>query len=519
MLLPDNRVWVRQLLASAFAGRTRDEWLRLLEEGDCPAGPLCGRDEWLDHPQVGANGLRMTLHDPERGAVVMPSLPLALSKTPGRVAGPAPRLGQDDGVPEKWRSESRVPGPESRVQGRVRPLRPSEAASHQTGDSGPGTRDPGPLAGYRVLDLGTIVAGPYAGVLLAELGADVIKVESPAGDAFRETGFVYNRGMRGLAMDLSSPEGRSAFHKLASSADTVVDNSRQGVAERLGADYASLSRHKPDIVSLGIAGFGELGPLAHKPAFDPVLQAMSGMMGAQGGDSDPVLYTVPINDVGAAATAALGVCLGLFHRARTGDGQRVSTSLVAMSLLMQSGELVRFAGRPPAQRGGRDFAGPSAAARFYATSDGWLLVRAPSDAALRDALGLAGSCSDLAEAVGQKLASIPAEQALQLLTEAGVSAVPARQPAEVAGDPHVRGAKALCRLQFADGRPYLAPLRYARFSRTEVDVAFQPPGLGEHSRQVLAEAGIEPAHIEALIEQRVVFQGAPVHLQGLVSYR
>ena len=162
----------------------------------------------------------------------------------------------------------------------------------------------------------------------------------------------------------------------------MIDNSRLGVSKRLRFDYATLAEVNPQIITLSIAGFGERGPFAHKPAFDPVLQAMSGMMAAQGGDSDPGFYTIPVNDVAAAVTTVLAVCLGLYHRGRSGEGQRTWTSLVASSLTMQSGELVRFEGRPPAQRGGRDFIGPSPADRFYRTADGWLRVQAPSLAAL-----------------------------------------------------------------------------------------------------------------------------------------
>src|SRR5205085_10268893 len=111
----------------------------------------------------------------------------------------------------------------------------------------------------------------------------------------------------------------------------------------------------PAIATTSVTGSGEQGPRATRPGFDPALQAMSGMMAAQGGDSDPVLFTIPVNDIAAATLSVLGVCLGLYHRLRTGAGQRMWTSLAGCATLMQCGELVRFAGRPPAVRGGRDF--------------------------------------------------------------------------------------------------------------------------------------------------------------------
>src|SRR5579859_599628 len=369
MALPENRGWVRKLLADAFCTRSRDEWLDLLERGDCPAGPLGERESWLDHPQLRANGLRVEVADPERGPVVMAGVPVVMSRTPGRIRAPAPSLGQHDADARPWPPRPVPPGQPPRT-GR------------------------GPLAGLRILDLGTILAGPYAGSLLAELGADVIKVESPAGDPFREPGFVFNRGLRGLAIDLTSAAAREAFYGLVRGADAVVDNSRLGVLERLKIDYPTLAHINPGIVTMSVNGFGEQGAMAPKPGFDPVLQAMGGMMTAQGGDSDPVLFTIAVNDIAAATLSVLGVCLGLYERTTSGAGQRAWTSLVGCAAMMQSGELVRFAGRSPALRGGRDFAGPSALDRFYRVADGWVRLQAPDTERLQ-AAGLLSSRTPL----------------------------------------------------------------------------------------------------------------------------
>jgi crotonobetainyl-CoA:carnitine CoA-transferase CaiB-like acyl-CoA transferase len=500
ILLPENRGWVRSLMAEAFLTRTRDEWLALLKQGDCPAGPLGERDEWLDHPQVQANDLRAEVEDPERGRVVMPGLPLVLTGTPGCIRSAAPTLGQDDQTTRPW-------------------------SQRPTPDGAPPQSSRGPLAGYRVLNLGTILAGPYAGALLAELGADVVKVEPPAGDPFREPGFVYNRGQRGLAIDLTSEAARQAFYALVGSVDAVLDNSRLGVLERLQVDYASLARVNPHIVTLSVRGFGEHGPLAARPGFDPVLQAMSGMMTAQGGDSDPVLFTIPVNDIAAATLAVLGICLGLFHRIRTGDGQRVWTSLVGCSTIMQSGELVRFAQRPPAARGGRDFAGPSALDRFYRVSDGWLRVQAPESALVR-LLGLLGegpvtfaSEAELAAALGDLLASKSAVEALACLSAAEIPAVVARPPADLITDPDLAPLEMFATHHLQDGTPYYTTNRYARFSRTQERTDFEPPGLGEHSREILSEAGVSPSEIDTLIDSHSVIQGQPFRVAAIQNYR
>src|SRR3977135_2925802 len=144
---------------------------------------------------------------------------------------------------------------------------------------------------------------------------------------------------------------------------------------------------------------------------------MSGMMTAQGGDSDPVLFTIPVNDIAAATLSVLGVCLGLFHRMRTGSGQRIWTSLAGCAAIMQSGEIVRFAGRPPAVRGGRDFAGPSALDRFYRVSDGWLRLPAAATRRWQAAGGLPAQAlpqtdAELCDLLAEALAPRPQAEVL-----------------------------------------------------------------------------------------------------------
>jgi crotonobetainyl-CoA:carnitine CoA-transferase CaiB-like acyl-CoA transferase len=498
MLLPENRGWIRQRLADAFRTRTRDEWLARLEEGDCPSGPLGDRDNWLDHPQLCSNGLRVELEDPERGHVVMPGVPLVLTETPGAVRTPAPCLGEHDDTVQPW------------------PEQPTVEAK-------PEPSERGPLVGFRVLNLGTILAGPYAGALLADLGADVVKVEPPVGDPFRETGFVYNRGQRGLAIDLSSDAAREAFYALVRTSDVVLDNSRLGVLQRLHIDYDRLKQVKSDIVTLSVNGFGEAGPLAPKPGFDPVLQARSGMMSAQGGDSDPVLFTIPINDITAATVCVLGICLGLFHRERQGVGQRMWTSLLGCSAIMQSGELVRIEGRPPAVYGGSDFKGPSALDRFYQTSDGWLRLQAQDAEALCRA-GVVDSAAlkdeiPLEQILGERFGCMSNAQAIDALTAAGVPAVATRLPGVLPDDADLRAMDMFVTLHMQDGSPFYSANRYARFSRTQESNTFLPPGVGEHSSQVLTDVGVDAAEVQALIDAGCVRQGQEFQITGIQNYR
>jgi crotonobetainyl-CoA:carnitine CoA-transferase CaiB-like acyl-CoA transferase len=218
------------------------------------------------------------------------------------------------------------------------------------------------------------------------------------------------------------------------------------------------------------------------------------------------------------------VCLGLFHRLQTGQGQRVWTSLAGCAALMQSGELVRFAGRPPALVGGRDFAGPSALDRFYRVADGWLRLQARDSKSLRAAGVLPGpvlleSDAELSQVLTETLAVLSLAEALERLTAAGIPAAPAHTPAEMASNPALQELQVFAKHYLQDGTPYFATQRYARFSRTEEQADFEAPGLGEHSREVLAEAGLSPAEIDRLIEAGVVKQGGPFHVVAIQNYR
>ena len=502
LLLPGNRGWVRQRFVEAFASRTSDEWMALLKQAGIPVGPLLDRDDWLGSPEIAAVKMRAELDDPSWGRVAMPANPVHLEATPAVIDRPAPRLGEHAGQVD-WSPRPAPTGP-------------------------PPPSRPGPLAGLRILDLGAILAGPYAGTLLAELGADVVKVEVPEGDSWRDRGMPFIRGQRGAAIDLRSDGGRRAFYQLVASSDLVLDNYRAGVLRRLGIDYERLRGVKPDIVTLSITAFGEDSPFAAEPAFDPLLQARSGMMTAQGGDSEPVLLTVPVNDVTTAVLAVLGAVTALFHRRETGEGQRVSMTLAGTAALAQAEELIEADGRSPAPRGGRDYPGPTPLDRSYATSDGWVRVRIPVAGAadrLRQAHLLAGEDPDPATdaewtaALSAAFGAITRDEALRALADVGVPAVPARQLLELTEDPDYEKWEVFNVLERGESPPVLAPGRYARFSRTEQRAVLTPPGVGEHTSEVLAEAGLGAAEIAELVESGAVRQGTPIVYRSFVAYR
>jgi crotonobetainyl-CoA:carnitine CoA-transferase CaiB-like acyl-CoA transferase len=471
--LPRNLVWVANELDKIFATRPRGEWLDVLTAADVPAAAVSEPGHWLDHPQVRALGLRAQVRNDAGQDIVMPGPLIGLSKTPVTVGDPAltrePRITdlRFDWVP-----------------------RPAIAAS----DAG-ASRAELPLAGLRVLDLGTIIAGPYVATLLGELGADVIKVERPpAGDEFRIAhggrggiGFsVYNRDQRSILVDLRAGYGRGIFEDLVAAADVVVDNYRAGVLTRLGIRHDQLIAINPMVTSVSISAFGETGPLGRKPGFDPVVQALSGIMRAQGGPDEndsPVFLTVPINDVLAAGLGALGACAALLARTATGSGQLVSVTLCAAACLLQSEYLVRADGKGRLPVGGRDFAGPTPLDSLHRTADGW--VRLAADTAVRNA--------DDAAALVTSLGALPTADALGRAEAMGIPAVRARQPRELTGDEQLVQHGLLAVLERDEyGVARVGPGRWLEMPGLIIAPPGAAPELGEHSDAIRAQIALAP---------------------------
>src|SRR6476620_5601794 len=209
----------------------------------------------------------------------------------------------------------------------------------------------GPLSGVTVLDLSSYLAGPYGCTLLADLGADVVKIESPQGDMLRqfpsslpgESRFFRgtNRGKRALALDLKQPEGLAVLHRMVETADVLVENFRPSVPARLGIDYPRLKAINPRLVYGGLTGYGEEGPLSEKGGFDQVLQCLSGMAVFQGGGVDRAqLVLGSVLDYFTSALLAYGVTAALFQRERSGRGQYLSLSLLRSALTIQAGRFV-----------------------------------------------------------------------------------------------------------------------------------------------------------------------------------
>jgi crotonobetainyl-CoA:carnitine CoA-transferase CaiB-like acyl-CoA transferase len=420
ILVPETGQAIGAELAEVFAERPRAEWLRVLADAGVPAAPVSRRDDWMASEVVSANGARADADHPALGPVVLPGVPVTLSATPGTAGFPP--SGDRVRASALWRATSRAEA--ARAEGPHAQAPRAQALAGRSREL--------PLTGLRVLDLSTFLAGPFAGSLLADHGAEVVKVEAPTGDPYRTYSAAYtavNQAKSGITLDLRRPEGRDALLRLVADADVLVDNLRPGSLDRLGLGAEVLEAANPALVRCSVSAYGRTGAWADQPGFDPVVQALSGLMAAQGGSGAPVATTAPLHDATTGTLAAFGVLAALLARARTGRGQHVTTSLAAASTFLQSAELTSFAGRPPAAEGGRDFPGPTAYHRLYHAEDGWLATAATTPAqrhALLRALGHTdwSTVDDetLTARLERALAARPADECVVVLAAHGVPA-------------------------------------------------------------------------------------------------
>ena len=382
-----------------------------------------------------------------------------------------------------------------------------------------------PLAGVKVIDVSGYIAGAYGGAFLADLGAEVIKVEPPDGDGLRAPGggfLAWNRGKRGVCLDLRREEGRAAYLKLVATADVVLENMRPGVADRLGVGEAACRAVAENVIYCHVSAFGYTGPASQQPGFDPIMQARGGLERLQGGHENPPVFLMPpVTDNGAAMLNAAAIILALFARARSGRGQRCETSLMAAAALLQSDALTRFAGRPPRPANDRHQLGPHPLRRLYRSRDGWLMMAcAPGQVtALLEALGVTGEhlpaatatdgvpiTAATAAAIETAFAAYGVEEARSRLREHGINSTPATGRCANVDDPLIRAAGYAVTFPHPEMGALQQAAGLTRVNGLPPASVRAAPLLGQHTQQVLMEHGVSVDEYAALLATAAAIQ-------------
>jgi crotonobetainyl-CoA:carnitine CoA-transferase CaiB-like acyl-CoA transferase len=394
---------------------------------------------------------------------------------------------------------------------------------------------PGPLAGMRVLELAQIMAGPTCGMMLADMGADVIKVEKlPGGDdarGYREPRvngvsapfLIMNRNKRGLALDLKRPEGRDILLRLVKTADVLTENYRRGTLEKFGLGYDVLAQANPGLIYCAVSGYGRDGPLGDKGGFDLIAQGFAGLMSITGEPGRaPVKTGNPVADINAGILAVGGILAAYVHRLRTGRGQIVDTSLMEAALQQTYWQAAMYfaTGQSPGPTGSAHVL--TAPYQAFRASDGWINIGGANQAnweRIAEVLGHREWCADPRFATNSaRMGNLDALAALMdavLVTRskaewiaafdaAGVPVGPVHSLGEALTHPQTlaRGMVVdLVHPQAGETRALGCPLH---FSDTPARIDRPAPMLGEHTREVLRESGYSEAEIDAFMADGVV---------------
>ena len=485
---PEDVQEMRDKLTEIMATRTAAEWAQMFEEADVPFAPSRHAQESLEDPQVIHNKMVQRFDDPAVGEVVQMGAPIRFTETEAAPQGP--------------RAAKAGPAPDL-------PSKAGPAAAMASGE-----KDPPPLAGIRVLEITNLIAGPTSGRLLADLGADVIKLEPPAGDISRPIGRTYfynvNFNKRSVCFDASKPGAKDAIQRLAASCDAVLANLRPGATERMGIGPAI----NPKLLEVHLTGYGWTGPYSKRPGIDPLAQAMMGLQRAQGGPENPPSFPAELapTDYTTGAMGTLGLIMALYQRKKNGVVQRVESNLLNGGVVLSSAWFSQYKGRPERPLADQQQYGLNACHRLYPVADGWVYVAADKpeqQAALKEWLSVGNldpegdghpAVSPLGLAMAEAFNDRKLADCLAGLKAAGVPVAESQKgDSELfLDDPHSQQNNFVAERQHPKVGRIKVAWNYIQFSDTALTQGRHTPLLGEHTAEALAEAGLSQAEIDAL---------------------
>ncbi len=503
---PKDDAEIRAAVAKVMKSRPSSAWTADFEAADVPFAPCRETEEGMGDAQVAHNGMVVTLNDPVAGPVTQMGVPIRLSQTPGAIQGPRQ-------LPESAESAT-FALPDGWAAARPAPSTPQTGAI-----------DPLPLSGVRILEITNLIAGPTAGRLLADLGADVIKLEPHEGDMSRPIGRTYfysvNFNKRSISVDTRLPEGKAIVQRIAAASDALVANLRPGATERMGIGPAV----NPRLIETHITGYGLTGPYAHRPGIDPLAQALMGLQRAQGGPDNPPVFPAQLapTDYTTGAMAAFGTILALYARARHGTVQRVDSDLLSGGIVLSSAWFTKYAGKPVRPLADKDQMGLGPFHRLYRLRDGWIYLVATTDIERRAVAAAAGvalpEAAAFTPAGGRHANESPAALSLAaafagrevgvtlaLLKRSGVPAtsVNAGDSEIFLNDPQAIENGYVTHRQHPKAGRMTVAWQYIQMRRTRASDGRPTPLLGEQTDEILHAIGYSEAEVAGLYASRVV---------------
>ena len=396
---------------------------------------------------------------------------------------------------------------------------------------------PGPIHGIKVLELAQIMAGPTCGLMLADLGADVVKIEKiPDGDDTRRFSppeingeaaafMTMNRNKKGFALDLKTKEGKEVFKKMAKKADVVIENFRKGTLEKLGIGYEKLKKINPKIILCEISGYGRTGPYADQGGFDLVAQGISGLMSITGESSEkpPMKVGAPITDITAGILGATGVLAALIHRDKTGEGQRVDTSLYEAGIIHTywQSAITSATGKSPGPLGS---AHPlTAPYQAFKTKDKWITVGASNQnnwINLIDALGRKDLQEDkrfnsntnrmrnlqpLIEILNKEIIKKPSNEWLKIFNKKGLPCGPINTIEEMFEHSQTKHRKMIIEVKNSKAGLFKSIGMPIKFSKSRSDKSKAAPIFGEHTKEILLDYEFSKTEIDSLIKNKIIY--------------